>query len=267
MIDTHTHLYLPEFDVEGQAGGSMQGQKEVVGRAIAAGVEKMIFPNVDLSSMEPLKRLAAIFPDNIAMAMGLHPTEVREDYPEVLETIMNDLIANRDSYVAVGEIGMDLYWDKTFCRGQMMVFNRQLYLAEDLDLPVIIHCREALDRTLEVMEGHRGVPAVFHSFGGTPEDVEKIRRRLDPDKIYFGINGIVTFKNSRLRDTLPAITADRVVIETDSPYLAPVPHRGKRNESSYIPAVLATVASSFGISTEEADRITTANAYRLFTKL
>lgn len=251
MIDTHTHLYLPEFDGEGDAA---------IDRAIAAGVEMMILPNVDLTTMDAVDAMHARRPDVTRPAMGLHPTEVKEGFRDDLATVMSRLRGG--NYCAVGEVGIDLYWDKTFEREQMQAFDAQLAVAAEMELPVIIHCREGLDRALEVLQGHKGVPAVFHSFGGTTGDVERILAL--GDRYYFGINGIVTFKNSTLRNVVPAIPADRILLETDSPYLAPVPHRGRRNESAYLPAVLNTVAGAMEISPSEADAITSANARALF---
>lgn len=251
MIDTHTHLYLPEFGGEGEA---------VVDRAVAAGVEMMILPNVDLSTMGAVDAMHTLRPDVTRPAMGLHPTEVKTDYRCDLDAVMARLRAGK--YCAVGEVGIDLYWDKTFEREQMLVFDEQLAAAADLNLPVIIHCRDGLDRAIEVLQGHKRVPAVFHSFGGSTEDVERILAL--GDHYYFGINGIVTFKNSILRSVVPAMPRNRIVLETDSPYLAPVPYRGRRNESSYLPSVLAAVAGALGLSAAEADAITSANARELF---
>ncbi|MDE6038804.1 MAG: TatD family hydrolase, partial [Paramuribaculum sp.] len=214
LIDTHTHLYLPEFDIDG-------GGEAAVRRALDAGVEHMIFPNVDLTSIEPMRLLHAKFPESTSMAMGLHPTEVGESWRDDLAQVEEELRSHRHDYVAVGEIGIDLYWDKTFAEQQMQVLERQMQWAQEMNLPVIIHCREGLDQTLEVLQGFGSSRGVMHSFGGTPEDVERIRSVVD---YHFGINGIVTFKNSKLRDSLPAITLDRLLLETDSPYLAPVPH-------------------------------------------
>lgn len=251
MIDTHTHLYLPEFADEGDAA---------IDRALSAGVELMILPNVDLTTMDAVDAMHARRPDVTRPAMGLHPTEVKEGFCDDLATVMDRLRAG--NYCAVGEVGIDLYWDKTFEREQMQAFDAQLAVAAEMDLPVIIHCREGLDQTLEVLQGHRGVPAVFHSFGGSAADVERILAL--GNRYYFGINGIVTFKNSTLRSVVPAMPRDRIVLETDSPYLAPVPHRGCRNESSYLPAVLETVAGALAVSPDEADALTTANARKLF---
>ena len=254
FIDTHTHLYLPSFETE------EENSSDVVARAIASGVDRLIFPNVDKTTVSPMHELADRFPDNIFVAMGLHPIEIGEDWADVLSEIESHFGSNR-RYVAVGEIGIDLYWDKTFADQQMQAFDRQIAKAVDLNLPVIIHSREGLDQTLEVLQGYRDVRAVFHSFGGTEKDVDAIRRVGD---FYFGINGIVTFKNSGLKATLPAIGLERILLETDAPYLAPVPHRGKRNESSYIPLIAATVADALSTDTETVAEATTANAETLF---
>lgn len=256
LIDTHTHLYLSEFSPL---------ETEAVDRAVSAGVDKMIFPNVDKTTVEPMKKLHEARPQVTAIAIGLHPTEVNDEDAAVQTAFVELELLSDDAYVAIGEIGVDLYWDKTFADRQMQVFEHQLKLAEKYNLPVIIHCREALDEILEVMEkfGNR-VPSVFHSFGGSVDDVEKIRRVTD---CFFGINGIVTFKNSGLAKVLPVIGSDRILLETDSPYLTPVPHRGKRNESAYIIHTAAKVADSFGVSMEEIGRITSDNARKLFTRL
>ncbi len=251
IVDTHTHLYLPEFEHPEQA----------VRNALDAGVGHMVFPNVDLTTLEPMLALHAEFPDVTSVAMGLHPTEVNADWEKALAEIESRLHGGTH-YVAVGEIGIDLYWDKTFRDEQMEVFARQVEWANALDLPIIIHCRDGLDEVLEVLDRASAVPrGVFHSFGGTVDDVRRIRRRGD---FYFGINGIVTFKNSKLREVLPEIGIDRIVLETDSPYLAPVPHRGKRNESAYIVHTAAYVAQALGLSPEEINTATTRNAGNLF---
>lgn len=254
MIDTHTHLYLPVFE-------SDSGSDATVRRAIDAGVDKMIFPNVDADTIEPMRRLSSRFAQNIRCAIGLHPTEVRENWEDTLTEVLN---AYDKKDVAIGEIGIDLYWDKTFREEQMKVFDRQCSFAREHDLPVIIHCREGLDEVLEILKGYKNVHAVFHSFGGSVDDVEKIRKHGD---YYFGINGIVTFKNSGLKDVLPCIGINRILLETDSPYLAPVPNRGKRNESSYLPYIAAYIAQYLDIPTSEVDTVTSDNALTLFPKL
>ena len=243
LIDTHTHLYLPEFDTEGLTGA------DAVDRALEAGVDRMIFPNVDLTTIEPMRRLHEQRPDVTFMAMGLHPTEINEGWREDLEATREELESHSVDYIAIGEIGIDLYWDKKFAEQQMQALEQQMQWAAARKLPVIIHCREGLPQTLEVLSEFPEATGVMHSFGGTAEDVEAVRRTVD---FYFGINGIVTFKNSRL-------------VETDSPYLAPVPKRGKRNESAYLVHTAARVASALDLTPDNLASITTANALTLFS--
>lgn len=253
LFDTHTHLYLPEFH---------DGGVPAVSRALEGGVGFMMFPNVDLTTIAPMMQLHSRFPSQTFMAMGLHPTEVGEDWPDALAEVEKELRRDPSAFKAIGEIGIDLYWDKTFRDAQLEVFRRQCLWAIELGLPVIIHCREGLDEVLSVLRSLPAVPrGVFHSFGGTPEDVARIREVGD---FYFGINGIVTFKKSTLPDTLPHIPSDRLLLETDSPYLAPVPKRGKRNESAYVAHTAAFLAEKLGMPTDELARLTTRNAKNLF---
>lgn len=251
LIDTHTHLYLQDFADE---------NPDAVKRAIDSGVDTMIFPNIDLSTVAAMNSLADLYPQNIRMAMGLHPTEVKDDWRDVLPEILS-LLDSDKRYVAVGEIGMDLYWDKTFADEQMQVLEQQAQASVIHGLPMIIHCREALPQALEVLSGVKDIKAVFHSFGGSRQDVEAIRRVGD---FYFGINGVVTFKNSNLRDVLPEIGIERILLETDSPYLAPVPHRGHRNESSYLPLIAEHIATSLGMDPEQVANVTTNGASTFF---
>ncbi|ROT12502.1 TatD family deoxyribonuclease [Muribaculaceae bacterium Isolate-105 (HZI)] len=255
LIDTHTHLYLPEFadDVNGD------GTPDAVGRAVGAGVTHMIFPNVDLTTIQPMKRLAAAHPAHVSMAMGLHPTEVGDDWQEALHKIHDELLSG--IYTAVGEVGIDLYWDASRRTQQMKAFDAQLSLAEERGLPVIIHCRNALDETLEVLQSHPAVSAVMHSFGGTAGDAERI---LQTGSYYFGINGILTFKKSTLPDAVKAIPTERLLLETDAPYLAPVPMRGRRNESAYLTHTASCLAEILGIDMQEVADLTSNNARRLF---
>ena len=252
MIDTHTHLYLPEFP---------DGGDEQVRNAIDAGVTHLVFPNVDHDTISPMLALHNRFPENTSVAMGLHPTEVKENWKVIVDDMHKLLVEG--GFVAVGEVGMDLYWDKTYRAEQMLAFAEQLSIAESMSLPVIIHCREALDETLDVIKSvSPTVRLIFHSFTGTPDDVRKIRKLCDP---MFGINGVVTFKNAvSIRESLPIIGIDRILLETDSPYLAPVPNRGKRNESSNIPYICAKVAEALGMTVEEIDSATSANARNTF---
>ena len=250
-VDTHTHLYLDEFAGEECA---------VVQRALDAGVSHMIFPNVDLSTVGLMKRLQALYPDNISMAMGLHPTEIGADWRDSLDRIEAEFRSG--GYIAVGEVGIDLYWDKTYRAAQCEALRAQLDWAVEAGVPAILHVRDGLDDTLDILDSMPVKPhAVFHSFGGTVDDLARIRRCGD---FYFGINGIVTFKNSRLREVLPTIGLDRILLETDAPYLAPVPHRGRRNESAYLPATAAHIAQSLSLPVETVAAITTANARDLF---
>ncbi|MDE6574019.1 MAG: TatD family hydrolase [Muribaculaceae bacterium] len=260
MIDTHTHLYLPEFD-NTENSESFVGQCDAVDRALLAGVNFMIFPNVDRSTVEPMFALHELRPDCTAMAMGLHPTEVKENWKEELDYTNSLLAEAPQRFVAVGEVGIDLYWDSTFEREQMLVLDSQMQMARKLALPVIIHCREGLPQILEVITDYKDVPLVFHSFGGSIEDVQRIRNISDA---YFGINGIVTFKNSSLAAVLPEIGLDRILTETDSPYLAPVPFRGKRNESKNIPYIVEKIAYSLALDKAQVDEHTSLNARNFF---
>jgi TatD DNase family protein len=209
-----------------------------------------------------MKALQRQFPTNIYMAMGLHPTEVNGNWLNDLKIVEDEYLNNINSYVAIGEIGIDLYWDKTYREQQMLAFERQAKLAAEHDVPIIIHCRDGLNEALEVLRGLNKVPrGVFHSFGGTNDDVDAIRAVGD---FYFGINGIVTFKNSKLREVLPHIGIDRLLLETDSPYLAPVPHRGKRNESAFIIHTAQYVAMAMDTTLEHVAEVTSSSARTLF---
>jgi TatD DNase family protein len=252
VIDTHTHPYLEEF---------ADGGSEAVERALAAGVTHMVLPNVDESSILPMMSLHERYPEVTSVAMGLHPTEVGENWQEIVDRMENLLL--QGGFVAVGEVGIDLYWDRTYRASQIECFKRQLRIAGGMGLPVIIHCREGLDETLAaISEVKPDTRLIFHSFTGSPEDVERIRRVCDP---MFGINGVVTFKNARpLREAIPLIGADRILLETDAPYLAPVPHRGKRNEPAFVTHTCAKVAEVLGRQVSEVEALTDANARGIF---
>lgn len=255
ITDTHTHLYLDDFNGD----GSVDGSYDAVQRAIDTGISHMILPNVNVSTIAPMKALASRFPNNIRMAMGLHPTEI------VLETLEHDLAdvaaeLDQGGYVAVGEIGIDLYWDRTFESQQMEILDIQLDWAEHHRLPAILHCRDGLNQMMEVLQNHKSISYVFHSFAGTTQDVERILRDYNA---VFGVNGIVTFKHNSVIDILPAIWPDKIVLETDSPYLAPVPYRGRRNESSYIVSIAASVAETMGSTIENVAEVTSRNSLRL----
>ena len=251
MIDTHSHIYLPEFDGD---------RHDTVARAQAAGVSHIVLPNVDLTTIEPMYELHAEYPAYTSMAMGLHPTEVNSDYSTALDSIAAML--DKQHFVAIGEIGIDMYWDQTYRAEQQEALAEQIGWALARDLPIIIHCRNGIDEVLEVFDKFERLPCgVFHSFGGTADDVRRIRRYGD---FYFGINGVATFKRSQVPAVLPEIGIDRILLETDSPYLAPVPHRGRRNESAYIPLIASCIASNMGLTPQQVSDITDANARDLF---
>lgn len=253
IVDTHTHPYLDEY---------MPDKTESVRRAIASGVSMMVMPNVDKTTIGPMKALHEAFPSNTIMAMGLHPTEIRQNWENDLADIERELRSGT-GYHAVGEVGIDLYWDASFRNEQMAALDTQLNWAWQLDLPVIIHCRNGLDEILDIFRAHMGrLPRiVFHSFGGDADDINRIRAFCDP---WFGINGIVTFKNSTLRNELRHIGIDRLLLETDAPYLAPVPHRGRRNESAYIMHTARHIADTLGLPVEQLENMTSSNAAQFF---
>lgn len=254
MIDTHTHIYFAEDYSE--------DMDAVAARASEAGVSKLVFPNVDAASVGQMVTLHDRLPETTFLAAGLHPTEVRADWRSAVKECMK--LLDERKCVAIGEVGMDLHWDKTFAEEQKQALACQLRVAKERGLPVIIHCREALEDTLEVLRsfGDGLPPVLFHSFTGTREDVIRIREVADA---MFGINGVVTYKNAAsLREALPEIGLDRIVLETDSPYLAPVPKRGRRNESAYIIYVRDAVADVLGVAPEVVEAVTDANASRFF---
>lgn len=254
MIDSHSHLYCEAFDAD---------RAQVVQRAREAGIAHVVLPNENLESLERQRAMKRDFPGFVSLTIGLHPEEVRDDASQQLAALKAQLDASRNDFVAVGEIGVDLYWDKTWRDRQLEVLDTQLRWCCEYGLPFIIHCREALDEILWVMDNF-GAPlpqGVFHSFTGSPDDVRAIARRGD---FYFGVNGIVTFKKSEVKDILRVVGVDRLLLETDAPYLAPVPHRGKRNESAFLPAVLAFVAAWLGLDEAQVEHATTRNAVELF---
>lgn len=252
FIDTHTHLYLPEFDRDRDA---------VIETALQRGVQKMLLPNIDSSTIGPMNDLASKFPGVCYPMMGLHPTSVKEDYREELDRVEHELAEG--AYFGVGETGIDLYWDKSHLQEQRLAFIRQIELAIHYDLPIIIHARESFHEILEIVEQFkgRGLKGIFHAFTGTVE----IARQVTSLGFLLGIGGIVTYRNSSLPDIVREIELTRLVLETDSPYLTPVPFRGKRNESSYIPYIAGAVQAIKNIPLEEVARITTGNVIRLFS--
>jgi len=250
-IDTHAHLYLPDFQPE---------LEEVITAAKLSGVGAFVLPNVDLETINPLMHVVQNYPSCYA-AMGLHPTSVGVDYKAVLDEIVGWF--SRADFKAVGEVGIDLYWDKTYLKQQQQVFAAQLDLALLLKLPVIIHSREAFSEIFDILEAYRGrgLQGVFHSFSGGLDEVSWIRSF---GGFYFGIGGVITFKNSNLKEVVRQIPVEEIVLETDSPYLAPVPHRGKRNMPSYIPIIAQALATYKVLTPEQVEEATTQNATKLF---
>ena len=252
MIDTHTHLYFSEFDEE---------LTVLIEKCQSAGVKHLILPNVDKDSFPQMVAMHQKFPNYTSKAIGLHPTEVKENWEEFVDQFETELKSG--TYVAIGEIGIDLYWDKSYLQFQKDAFERQIKLGEKFNLPLIIHCREALNETLEIIAKVKPkVPLVFHSFTGKKEDVERIREICDP---WFGINGVVTYKNAQeLREALNEIGLPKILLETDSPYLTPVPFRGHVNNSSYLVHIRDKIADCLGICPEIVDEITDQNARLVF---
>ncbi len=252
MIDSHAHLYCDDFDAD---------RDEVVSRAQAAGVTHVVLPNENLDSMGRIKAMHDRWPTFTSMAIGLHPEDVDGNYRHILEQMRPMAASGR--YVAVGEVGIDLYWDAKWRKEQVEALVTQLEWCRDYDLPFIIHCRNGLDECLEAIDrvGGDKLKGVMHSFTGTVADVERVRRHGD---FYFGVNGIVTFKKSQVPAIIPAIGLDRLLLETDSPYLAPVPHRGKRNESAFVPCVCQAVAQILKTDTTLVEQQTDTNARKLF---
>lgn len=252
LTDTHTHLYLEAFE---------EDRDEVLQRAKEHEVKKMILPNIDTSSIEALHTLCDKYPAHCFPMMGLHPSSVGEDYKNELATIYSRFLERK--YYAVGEIGIDLYWDKTYEKQQKEAFRTQIRWAIEKKLPIVIHARNSFDEIFEILdqENHPDLRGVFHCFTGDAGQAEKA---LDYGGFWLGLGGVLTFKNSRLDEVIKNIPMENLLLETDSPYLAPVPYRGKRNESAYMRHIAEKLATAKGLPIEEVARITTENAEELF---
>jgi TatD DNase family protein len=252
LIDSHTHIFTGEFDSD---------REDVIRRAIEAGVKKLCLPNIDLESVNSLHSVCEEYPSLCYPMMGLHPTSVASDYPEVLAKIKSFFSSKK--YIAIGEIGIDLYWDTTFRQEQIAAFEEQLRWSIEWRLPVAIHSRKAFPQVFESLDktGADRLRGVFHSFEGSREELEKA---LSYTNFFLGINGIVTYKKAAFRDYLSLAPIERILLETDAPYLTPVPHRGQRNEPSYLFFIAAQLAEIYGLSIETVINKTTGNAERLF---
>lgn len=254
MIDTHSHIYEPTFNAD---------REEVIMRARKAGVECILLPNINAESIEQMLDLCHLQPGYCFPMMGLHPTDIEENYKQIL-TEMESLLATPDHpYIAIGEVGLDYYWDKSKAREQEETFRIQIEWAIKYHLPLSIHARNAHRQLVTALTEYRGEPlsGVFHCFGGTKEEALEL---LDFPNFVLGIGGVVTYKNSPLPETLTSVPLERIVLETDSPYLAPVPYRGKRNESAYVVEVLRKVAEIYNTSEQEVERVTNDNTKRIF---
>lgn len=253
FIDTHTHLYLEEFAAD---------RDDMIARAVKAGVEKFFLPNIDSTSVESLHKLCENYPTRCFAMMGLHPCSVKENYRQEL-TIAHDLLKQK-KYIAVGEIGLDLYWDKTFFAQQVEAFETQIQWALDMNLPIVIHCRDAFDEIYNVLVKFKTLPkGIFHCFTGTIEQAEKV---ISLGNFKMGIGGVVTFKNSGLDKTLEHVDLKHIVLETDAPYLTPVPYRGQRNESAYISIIARRIAEIKNCNVGHLAEVTTKNTEDIFGK-
>ncbi|MCB0530746.1 MAG: TatD family hydrolase [Lewinellaceae bacterium] len=252
LVDTHAHLYSAKFDYD---------RPEMVRRAIDAGVTRLYLPNIDSESIEPMLALEAAFPEHCFAMMGLHPSHVQPDTYEQELALVEDWLGKR-KWAGVGETGIDLYWDKTTLDIQKIAFARQIEWAKDLDLPIIIHSRESNEECIELVKaGQDGrLRGIFHCFSGTEEQA---RRMIDLG-FWLGIGGVLTYPKSDLGTVLRDIPLEHLVLETDAPYLPPVPYRGKRNESAYVPLVAEKLAEVKNLPVEEIAQVTTANARRVF---
>ena len=262
LIDTHTHIYDHQFSLD---------RAETVQRALEAGVRMMLLPNVDASTIAPMLELHEQFPDCTRVMMGLQPEEVKEDYKTVLAMMENELAGvspvsrvpqSRVQYVGVGEVGLDFYWDATFEKQQLDAFETQLDWAKQLGLPLSIHCRNAFEKMVKILEKKQdgGLRGIMHCFTGT-EDEAKAYLALG---FHLGLGGVTTYKNCGVKDYLPNLPLDTIVLETDAPYLAPVPCRGKRNEPAFLVHTAQKIADIMQIPVEELATTTTANVKDLF---
>ena len=252
VVDTHSHLFVEEFDAD---------RHEVMLRAREAGVKHIFMPNIDLASVEPMLQVCAEYPDFCSPMLGLHPTEVKADYREDLAQLK--ALLDRHPFVAIGEVGLDLYWDKTYKNQQIAALEEQIGWALERNLPLVIHSREAFEELYALFSHYKDTPirGIFHSFTGTADEAQAL---LEFPGFMLGINGVVTFKKSTLPEVLREVPLSRVVVETDSPYLAPTPYRGKRNESSYVVRVVGKLAEIYGLCPEAVAEQTTSNANAVF---
>ena len=253
MIDTHSHIFESEF---------LDDLPEVITRAKEVGVQKIFLPNIDDTTVDAMLEVCSQYPGYCYPMLGFHPTSVDTDVLKKVKE-MKKRLTKGHPYIAIGEVGLDLYWDKTYIKEQKQVLEEQIQWALEEDLPLVIHCREAFPELFEVLRPYKEtkLSGVFHSFTGTVEEAEEL---VGYTRFMIGVNGVVTFKKSTLPDALKIIPMERLVLETDSPYLAPVPFRGKRNETSYVKRVALKLAELYEMEIGEVERQTTANALKVF---
>ncbi|WP_276133879.1 TatD family hydrolase [Polluticoccus soli] len=253
LIDTHTHLYDEQLAPDNH---------EMIQRAIDAGVKRMYMPNCDSTTIDGMMKIAGEWPENCFPMMGLHPVYVKENYKDELATVEQWLA--KQKFYAIGEIGLDYYWDKTFVNQQLEAFETQIDWALQYDLPIVIHSRESTQACIDVVKKKQNgrLKGIFHCFSGTEDEARQI---IDLG-LYLGIGGVVTFKKANLADVVKNVALDHMVLETDAPYLAPVPYRGKRNESGYIPLIATKIAELKGADIADVATITTQNAEKVFGK-
>lgn len=253
MIDTHSHIYGPEFD---------EDRNEVINNALQAGIEKIFLPNINADSVSRMFAVAHQYPDVCYPMIGLHPEDVKDDWQSVLD----DMCQYLSKVVAVGETGLDFYWDSTYKKEQIEALECQISWAKEYDLPLVIHMRKAEQELIEVMDRHKAdaLRGIFHCFGGSKETAQ---RMLAYEGFVLGIGGVLTFKNCRLADTLKYVPLDRIVLETDAPYLAPVPYRGKRNEPAYVGHVAQFLTNIYNVSLDEINQVTNKTVKSIFNNV
>lgn len=251
LIDTHTHIYLSDFDDD---------RREMIRRAMELGVERFYLPNIDDSSVEAMLQLETEYPDSCFAMMGLHPCSVKENWKEALSQFETWL--NQRSFAGVGEVGLDYYWDKTFIKEQKEAFSVQIGWARSLQIPIVIHSRDALGDCIDIIRQFQDgkLKGVFHCYSGSAEDA----KRITDLGFYLGIGGVLTYKNCGLRQSLRTVARDMVVLETDAPYLTPVPYRGKRNEPAYLKEIVEVLADVWEENVEITASRTSSNALKLF---
>ena len=251
FIDTHAHIYAEEFNAD---------RDSMLSKAYEAGVHKIYMPNIDHTSIDGMMELENKYPQQCISMMGLHPCYVKKDFEKELY-LVEDWLTKR-SFSAIGEIGIDLHWDKTFLAQQEEALKIQIGLAKKYNLPIVLHCRNSFRETIEIIKSlkNESLKGIFHCFSGTKNEAEEVIEL----GFKIGIGGVVTFKNGGLDKVLPEISLEHIVLETDSPYLAPIPYRGKRNEPSYIPIIAVKIAELKNTSVQEVEQVTTKNALKLF---